>query len=169
MTHHTSIATYEAQVTQFKPVSGLAGTNLNDLRLFIYEWFTHFEHAAPVEFYLGHLDDKKMHAAFPGMTPLASHAEFIAWYNNRLAQTEWNFHEVSAIRIEQKTPREYLVSFVLDWYGKVKAASDQVAGWQSRSDSFLYHHKLRQTWTVEVADRLLITKLLVTGADASSP
>jgi hypothetical protein len=41
--------------------------------------------------------------------------------------------------------------------------SDQLAGWQSRTDSFLYHHKLRQTWTVKFGDRLVIENLIVTG------
>jgi hypothetical protein len=40
---------------------GRAATNSNDLRRFIYEWFTHFEHAATDEFYLRHLDDENMH------------------------------------------------------------------------------------------------------------
>jgi hypothetical protein len=168
-TQSFSVASYEAQVAQFKPKQGLAATNLNDLRLFLYEWFTHFEHAAPTDFYLNHLDDKKMHVAFPGAAPFTSHAEFATWYSNLLAQTLWNFHDVSAIQIEQTSPQGYLISFVVDWYGEVKSASDQVAGWQSRSDSFLYHHRLRQTWTMRGGDRLLIEKLVVTGGDTPSP
>lgn len=73
--------------------------------------FTHFEHAAPVDFALGHLDDKNMQLTFPGMAPLTSHADF--------------------------------------------------AGWQSRSDSTLYHHTVRQTWTVAAGDRLRIETLEV--------
>ena len=168
-TQPASVASYESQVKQFKPEHGLAATNLNDLRLFLYEWFTHFEHAAPSDFYLSHLDDKKMHVAFPGAAPLTSHADFARWYDNLLAQTLWNFHDVSAIQIKRTAPQEYLISFVVDWYGEVKSESDQVAGWQSRSDSFLYHHTLRQTWTMKLGDRLLIETLVVTGGDTPSP
>src|SRR5262245_33656298 len=60
-------AQYESRVNQFKPERGLAATNSNDVRLFIYEWFTHFEHASPVDFYLAHLDDKNMSLTFPGV------------------------------------------------------------------------------------------------------
>src|SRR5579859_4344215 len=143
----TSVALYEQQVEQFKPMHGLTGTNLNDLRLFLYEWFTHFEHAAAVDFYLSHLDDRKMHIAFPGLAPLISHADFVQWYDNLLAQTLWNFHALSMIQINRTAPQEYLISFLVDWYGEVRAESEQLATWQSRSDSCLYHHMLRQTWT----------------------
>jgi len=160
---------YERQVERFKPERGLAATNDNDLRLFVYDWFTHFEHASTVDFYLNYLDDGNMLVAFPGMEPLTSHAAFTGWYHDLLAQTLWNFHDVSAIQIKQASPQEYLVSFVFDWYGEVRQGSDQLAGWQSRKDSHLYHHKLRQTWTVKVGDRLVIEKLVVTGGDTPSP
>jgi hypothetical protein len=160
---------YEAQARQFKPVNGLAAANSNDVRRFVYDWFTHFEHAAPADFYLSHLDDKNMSLTFPGMAPLTSHAAFTGWYGNMLAQTLWNFHDVSALQIKQTAAQEFLVSFVIDWYGEVKPTSTQLAGWQSRSDSNIYHHKLRQTWTVKTGERMLIEKLVVTGGDTPSP
>ena len=165
----TSIATYEAQTNQFKPEQGLAAKNSNDVRMFIYDWFSHFEHAASTDFYLGHLDDKNMSLTFPGQAPLTSHASFARWYNNLLAQTRWNFHDVSALQIERRASDRFLVSFVLDWYGEVKPESDQLAGWQSRKDSVIYHHNLRQTWTVKAGDRLVIENLIVTGGDTPSP
>lgn len=169
MRQPVSVAAYESHVKQFKPEHGHAVTNSNDLRRFIYEWFTHFEHAATVDFFLRHLDEENMHLAFPGQSPLTSHTDFTRWYSNLLAQTLWNFHDVSAIDITGTATHEFLISFIVDWYGEVRADSDQAAGWQSRSDSLLYHHTLRQTWTVTVRDRLLIEKLIVTGADTPSP
>ena len=163
MTTSIPVAAYETHLKRFKPAQSLAETNPNDLRRFLYDWFVHFEHAAPVDFYLSHLDDKNMQLTFPGMAPLASHADFAAWYSNLLAQTLWNFHDVSALQITQPSAHEVLVSFVVDWYGEVRQGSEQLAGWQSRPDSHLYHHPLRQTWTVKVGDRLLIEKLVVTG------
>ena len=168
-TESISVAAYESQAKSFKPEQGLAATNSNDVRLFLYDWFTHFEHAAGADFYLGHLDDRNMSVTFPGQTPLTSHADFAKWYNNLIAQTLWNFHDVSAIQIKRTAPQEFLVSFVVNWYGEVKSGSDQLAGWQTRSDSFLYHHKLRQTWTVTDGDRLVIQKVVVTGGDTASP
>jgi ketosteroid isomerase-like protein len=163
------VVQYEAQVKQFKPEQGLAATNRNDLRRFIYDWFTHFEHASTTDFYLSHLEDKNMSVAFPGMTTLTSHADFAKWYNNLLAQTLWNFHDVSAIQSRQTGPEEYLISFLVDWYGEVKSGSDQLGAWQSRIDSHLYRYKLRQTWTIKSGERLVIERLVVTGGDTPSP
>ena len=39
------VSDYEARTKQFKPEQ-LAAPNSNDVRRFLYEWFTHFEHAA---------------------------------------------------------------------------------------------------------------------------
>jgi len=164
-----TVSAYESQVKQFKPASGLAATNSNDVRRFIYEWFTQFEHATPASYYVGHLDDKNMSLAFPGQAPLISHADFTKWYNNLLAQTLWNFHEVSNLQIKHTAPHEFLVSFIVNWYGEVKASSEQVAGWQSRKDSYLYHYTLRQTWVVKDSNKLIIEKLIVTGGDRPSP
>jgi hypothetical protein len=165
----TSAAGYEASVEAFKPDDGLAARNFNDVRLFVYDWFTHFEHAAPIEFFLAHLDDEDMRLVFPGGEPMTSHADFTAWYENLMTQTLWNFHDVARIEIERTAPQQYLLSFVIDWYGEVRADSDQLEGWQTRSDSFLYHHTLRQTWTVSDLDGLVIRELVVSSGDTPSP
>ena len=168
-THTASVAEYETQVTRFKPEDGLVPATTNDLRSFLYNWFAHFEHAAPTDFYLSHLDDGNMDIQFPGSEPISSHAGFTGWYENMLAQTLWNFHDIHAIQIKKTAPLEYLLSFVVDLYGEVKADSDQLAGWQSRSDSFLYHHFIRQTWTMSVGERLVIRKLVAAAGETPSP
>src|SRR5262245_51321115 len=58
-----------------------------------------------------------MSVAFPGQTPLTSHADFAKWYQNLLAQTLWNFHDVSALQIQRMEPQQFRISFVVDWYG----------------------------------------------------
>ena len=165
-----SVVDYEAQVKRFKPEHGLAATNSNDLRCFVYEWFTHFEHAAPTDFYLDHLDDENLDFRFPGSDPMTSHAAFAGWYENFMAQTVWNFHDISAIQIKQLGSRQYLVTFLVDWYGEVRADSYQLAGYQSRTDSRLYHHFIRQTWTIDTAcDRPVIQNLVAAGGGSASP
>jgi hypothetical protein len=168
-TETVSLVDYEAQVNRFKPEQDLAATNSNDLRRFLYEWFTHFEHAAPTAFYLDHLDDQNLDVRFPGSDPITSHAAFAGWYENLLDQTRWNFHDVSAIQIRQIATQQYLVTFVVDWYGEVRADSDQLAEWQSRVDSCLFHHFIRQTWTLTVDDRPVIHTLVAAGGDTPSP
>jgi hypothetical protein len=164
-----SLIDYEANVRWFEPEHGLAATNSNDLRRFIYEWFTHFEHAAPVDFYLTHLADRNLEVRFPGADPIASHADFARWYENLLAQTLWNFHDLSGIEIRKTAADQHLVTFVVNWYGEVRADSDQLAAWQSRGDSCLYDYFIRQTWTVTCGDRLLIQRLVAAGGDTPSP
>jgi hypothetical protein len=164
-----SVVDHEARVRSFKPEQGLAATNSNDLRRFLYEWFTHFEHAAPADFYLDHIAGENLDMRFPGSDPITSHAAFAGWYENLLTHTLWNFHDLSAIQIKQTGTQEYLVTFLVNWYGEVRADSDQRAGWQSRSDSCLYHHFIRQTWTITVADRPVIQTLVAAGGDTLSP
>ena len=168
-TETASVVDYETKVKRFKPERGLAATNSNDLRRFIYDWFTHFEHAAPTDLYLTHLDDGNMEVRFPGLEPITSHAEFAGWYENLMAQTLWNFHDISAIQIKQRADGQYLVTFVFNWYGEVRAGSDQLVRFQSRPDSCLYHHFIRQTWTVAVGERPVIQKLIGAGGDSPSP
>jgi hypothetical protein len=81
----------------------------------------------------------------------------------------WNFHDVSAIQIEEIADRQHLVTFVVDWYGEVRAESDQLAAWQSRTDSCLYHYFIRQTWTISAGDRPVIQSLVAAGGDSPSP
>ena len=164
-----SVVHYEAQVKRFRPDHGLAATNSNDLRRFLYEWFTHFEHAAPTDFYLHHLDDENLDVRFPGSDPMTSHTDFARWYENFMAQTVWNFHDISAIQVEQIAAQRFLVTFLVDWYGEVRADSDQLAGFQSRPDSCLYHHHVRQTWNVTVGDRPVIQSLIAAPGDSPSP
>ncbi|MGY2291609.1 hypothetical protein ACW9H6_17430 [Pseudomonas sp. SDO528_S397] len=159
------LAQYEQQARQFKPQDGLAAINRNDVRQFVYQWFTQFEHASRVDYYLAHLDNHNMSVVVPGMAPLTSHAAFAGWYNNLMAQTLWNFHDLTAIKVEPISSQTYSVDFVIDWYGEVRPDSDQLSGWQSRSDSHLYHRKLRQQWTVKTGDRFLIERLVITPVE----
>ena len=165
-----STSTYESQIKKFKPEQGLSARNFNDIRKFVYEWFTHFEHASTVDYYLSHLDGRHLNVSFPGQAPLTNHSDFEKWYNNLLTQTVWNFHDLSKIQIKRTSSNEYLISFVVDWYGEVKSNSDQLTGWQSRKDSYLYHYSRRQTWTLTDFDNnLKIQNLVVTNGDTASP
>jgi hypothetical protein len=164
-----ALADYETEIVRFKPSAGLAATNSNDVREFVFDWFRHFEHAAAPDYYVAHLSATDLKLAFPGGEPLTSPSAFVAWYNNLLAQTVWNFHDVSQLQVKRVSATEFAVSFIVDWYCEVRADSEQLAGWQVRSDSNLYHHTLRQTWTVKAADQLRIESLVVSAGDTPSP
>lgn len=168
-TETLSTSQHESEVEMFRPEPGEDATNSNDVRRFIYAWFTYFEHKAEVGAYLKHLTNDDMHMAFPGAAALTTHADFTQWYENLLAQTLWNFHDISRIEIKETSNMRYVVSFIVDWYGEVKADSDQRAGWQSRPDSNLYHHRVRQTWNLIAGNEFRIEKMIVGGADTPSP
>ncbi|MFD0751948.1 hypothetical protein ACFQZS_17475 [Mucilaginibacter calamicampi] len=124
-------------------------------------------------YYLDHLAGKDLYASFPGGgKPLASHADFTQWYNNLLTQTKWNFHDIGNIQVKRTANNEFLVTFIVNWYGEVKADSPQLAGWQSRKDSYLYHYTLRQVWNVssdESTHNIVIKRLVVSSGDTPSP
>ena len=62
--------------------------NANDVRRFVYAWFTLFEHRAPAERLAAHLpDDGPLRLAFPGADPLLTKRQFIDWYRTPLANT----------------------------------------------------------------------------------
>src|SRR5579859_4328967 len=88
----------ETSVPYRRPMDPAHTLNANDVRRFVYEWFTHFEHLADVEYYVDHIDAAHMRISFPGMAPLTTHAAFAAWYTNLLAQTLWNFHDLAQIQ-----------------------------------------------------------------------
>jgi hypothetical protein len=165
--HEDSLTRFEAELIRFKPDRGLAATNPNDVRRFVYDWFTHFEHATPASYYLEHLDGANLRVAIPGVEPITSHAAFSIWYDNLIAQTVWNFHDLGRIEVQRSSADEFLITFVVDWNGEVRSDSDQLAGWQVRGDSFLYHHHLRQTWTM--TDQFLISRLTIEPGDTPSP
>jgi len=58
---------------------------------------------------------------------------------------------------------------VVDWYGEVRADSDQLPVCQTRADSCLHHCFIRQTWMVEVGDLLVIQNLIAVGGHSPSP
>lgn len=148
----TSIALFEQQASQFKPANAKISVNTNDIRRFVYDWFTHFEHIADVDYYLSHLDETTMQVAFPGQSPITTHAGFADWYTNLITHTLWNFHDLSQIQVSGATRQGYTVSFLVNWYGEVRADSEQAPGWRTNGESNIYRHHFRQTWTVKVVD-----------------
>jgi hypothetical protein len=73
----------------------IAAPNANDVARFVYTWFTLFEHRARAESLTAYLsDDEQLSVSFPGGKPLQTRQQFADWYDELLANTTWNFHEL---------------------------------------------------------------------------
>lgn len=127
------------------PPRDAEAVNANDVRRFVYVWFTLFEHRAPAERLAAHLATSDLTMAFPG-TPLIRDAQqFNAWYEQVIANTRWNFHELSNLRVE-RAGDAYDVVFDVDWQGGVTDDS----AWPTNLPERRFSFALRQWWRVAV-------------------
>ena len=91
-----------------------ATPNSNDVARFVYTWFTLFEHRARPESLTAYLaDSEQLSLRFPG-SEMHNIQQFTDWYQALLANTTWNFHELSALTI-QPAVSGFTVGFDVDW------------------------------------------------------
>jgi hypothetical protein len=138
--------------------------NANDVARFVYNWFTLFEHRARVERLTACLSDgEQLSLSFPGGQPLRTAQQFSVWYEELLANTTWNFHELSGLSIEP-TASGFNVGFDVDWQGAVVDGSD----WPSNREGGEFRFAMRQDWHVAVRpdatpDDPIVIETLVAG------
>lgn len=122
-------------------------TNANDVRRFVYTWFTLFEHRAPAPRLAAHLTTSEpLSLAFPGGQPLRDIQQFTDWYDQLLANTVWNFHELSRLTVEPAGDAAYDVAVDIDWQGAVTEDSALPTNLPDRRFRFA----VRQQWRVAV-------------------
>jgi hypothetical protein len=120
--------------------------NTNDVARFVYTWFTLFEHRARAESLTAYLSNgDQLSLSFPGGPPLQTAQQFIGWYHQLLANTTWNFHELSGLTIEP-TVGGFTVGFDVDWQGAVTDGSD----WPSNREGGQFRFAMHQAWHVAV-------------------
>jgi catechol 2,3-dioxygenase-like lactoylglutathione lyase family enzyme len=120
--------------------------NANDVARFVYTWFTLFEHRAHAEHLTAHLSDgEQLSLSFPGGEPLRTGQQFAGWYAELLANTTWNFHELSELTIEP-TESGFAIRFDVDWKGAVADGSD----WPSNLEGGQFRFAMQQDWHVAV-------------------
>jgi hypothetical protein len=123
-----------------------ATPNTNDVARFVYTWFTLFEHRGRAESLTAHLsDDEQLSLSFPGGKPLRTSRQFTDWYDQLLANTSWNFHELSGLTIHP-TASGFTVGFDVDWHGAVSEGS----AWPSNLDGGEFRFAMHQDWHVAV-------------------
>ena len=81
------------QVTRYRP-DDIGAVNHNDLRSFVHAWFAAFDHRAPTEYFLDHLDDADMTFNLDGEALATDHASFSDWYADALKHFPWDFHDL---------------------------------------------------------------------------
>jgi hypothetical protein len=120
--------------------------NANDVARFVYTWFALFEHRARPESLTAYLaDSEQLSLSFPGSKPLHTSQQFTDWYQELLANTTWNFHELSGLTI-QPTVSGFTVGFDVDWQGAVSDGSE----WPSNLEAGQFRFSMRQDWHVAV-------------------
>ena len=120
--------------------------NSNDVARLVYTWFTRFEHRACPESLTAYLaDSEQLSVSFPGSEPLHTSQQFTDWYQELLANTTWNLHQLSGLTI-QPTVSGFTVGFDVDWQGAVSDGSE----WPSNLEAGQFRFAMRQDWHVAV-------------------
>lgn len=133
-----------------------AGTGQNQVRSFVYKWFSLFDRNAPASEFLRHLPHHNFKMNFPEKK-ITNHSDFKAWYKNILATVKSANHEIKHLNIIQEKDSSYLVELVVLW----RAVSTD--GKALSFDAF-------QTWKVELtkANLPIIKEYLVSDGKGYS-
>lgn len=86
----------------------------NELRAFVYQWFSAFDRQAEEQFFLQHLAIQGLEMRYPGTT-LLSHADFQNWYQNIRNTIRSNIHDISGLRITPIEKNIFRVDLVVWW------------------------------------------------------
>lgn len=90
----------------------------NEVRAFVYEWFSLFDRNASVGEFLPHLAERGLWVQFPERT-LRSKADFTDWYAGVLANIESATHELSSCDVEPNGTRARVTVRVL-WRARTR-------------------------------------------------
>ena len=147
MTSTTNVHSPDAALSPGSPPRDAQDINTNDVRRFVYTWFTLFEHRAPAAHLAAHLTTKQpLSLTFPGTEPLREVQQFIDWYEQLLANTRWNFHELSHLTVDGADDGAYNVAVDIDWQGGVTEDS----AWPTNLPDRRFRFAVHQQWRVAV-------------------
>ena len=88
--------------------------------------------------------DRPIPLSFPGTEPLRDAEQFAEWYGQLLANTVWNFHDLTNVTVRPQGDGAYLVGFDVDWQGGVTEDSS----WPTNLPERRFRFALRQQWSV---------------------
>ena len=134
---------YEAQARRVRPI--------NEVKGFVYHWFSLFDRNAPVEEFLPKLDKTGLEMRFPEAT-LNGVGEFQNWYGGILCTIARANHDVRTVEVTPQGQGRWSVHVIVLW----TATTTEGQPVQFLAD---------QTWAVrEIGGRLVISQYLVSAA-----
>ena len=110
------------------------GYNVNEIKSFVYKWFSLFDRNAPTDEFIARTVDQGLEMAFPERT-LRSHNDFRDWYGGILENIKKASHDVSDLQVTQESPTQFAVSLRVHWQATTATGEE------------LSMH-VRQEWTV---------------------
>ncbi|OHD13033.1 MAG: hypothetical protein A2086_07505 [Spirochaetes bacterium GWD1_27_9] len=108
----------------------------NDVKAFVYNWFSGFDHQSDISFFKKHLDPQKVDMYFPDF-PIKSIKDFEKWYNGVINNIQWNTHIISNLKVTGDETRMFFVSFDVNW--KAKAYNGEN-----------YNMNIHQDWNLKI-------------------
>ena len=140
--------TFDAAVRQveiFRP-DDVRAPNHNDLRAFVHRWFAAFDHTAPAEFFLAHLDDADMTFTLDGQVLAHDHRSFRDWYADALDHIPWDFHDVLDLTVTGTHRTGWTVDFFFRHVGEMH---DVPLSQDPHGPGRIFNRVLRATWSLE--------------------
>lgn len=121
----------------------------NDVRSFVYQWFSWFDRHAEESLFLAHLPDQGMLMRFPppDQPPLRSHADFQKWYRGIGETIRANTHEIDDLQVTTLDKDNYEVTLRVWWRAVTQEAQPIV-------------QHIRQTWEVARQDGAFVIRRL---------
>lgn len=108
----------------------------NDVKAFVYKWFSGFDHQADIGVFKRHLNPEKIDMYFPDFL-IKSMADFERWYSNVIDNIQWNSHRISNLKVSGDEITGFSVSLDINW--KAKTYKDET-----------YDMNIHQEWMVKV-------------------
>jgi len=134
---------FVAQARRVRPV--------NEIKSFVYYWFSLFDRNARVEEFLPRLDDDHLQMRFPEAT-LNGKADFQNWYSGILRTIARANHDIRTVEVTPQGSGRWSVHVIVLW----SATTTEGKPVQFMAD---------QTWSVrETGGRLVISEYLVSAA-----
>ena len=155
------------EVEQHRPAD-IKTVNHNDLRAFMHRWWAAFDHIAPVDEFLTHLDDADMTFVLDGQPLATDHASFREWYASVPATIPWDFHEVlDGVTIVGTAATGWTAEYFVRHVGEFH---DVPIGEPGDGPGRVFNRVIRVTWKVEHdGDRFIIRRYELSVAQNAIP
>ena len=89
----------------------------NDIKSFVYEWFSWFDHQADEENFLSHISSDDLIMEFPEKT-LKNHDDFKTWYDGIRKTIKSNSHDIKELAVTKNKDGIFEVKFMVLWKAK---------------------------------------------------